>query len=74
MSNAIKVRIPKDLDEQIILSRIDWLLGTHRGKSPLLIYKQDGKVIKTGKGKGIEPSDAIKEEFISLVGEENVKM
>lgn len=68
----IKVRIPIDLDESLALDKIDKIIKKNKGETELLIYLQNGKILKSNGG--IMINDEIKDELVYIFGDNNVKI
>ena len=68
----VKLRIPEEGDEGVILEEIRQLIISHAGSDEIRIYPRNGKSIRP-KGTGVEASDGFIREAISLLGEDNVK-
>lgn len=82
-ADAVKVRIPPEgdgyglaasLTEEEALEKIREIVSKHKGKTQLLIYKRDGKIIASGEGGGVHPTLDFAEEMALLVGNSNVKI
>lgn len=70
----IKVKIPAGADVNINLDQIKTTLKRHRGNAQVLIYLPDGKILKTDRSLWSEPSRALADQLMALVGVENVKV
>jgi DNA polymerase-3 subunit alpha len=70
----VKVRIPKEADEAEALKSIDRIFKDNKGPSTGLIYLQNGRIIRTGPGKGIEQSEELRADLETIVGAGNVKL
>lgn len=68
----IKVRIPIDLNESLALDKIDKIIKKNKGETELLIYLQNGKILKSNGG--IMVNDEIKDELVYIFGDNNVKI
>ena len=68
----VKLRIPEEGDEGVILEEIRQLIISHAGSDEIRIYPRNGKSIRP-KGTGVDASDGFIREAISLLGEDNVK-
>ena len=71
--DPVKVRIPQEADEEEILHILQEIFREHRGTVPVLIYLQNGKIVKTGQGGGIYPSIDFFDTVAEIVGRPNVK-
>lgn len=71
--NAIKVRIPADADEKSMLNELPKVFGRFRGNIPVLIYLQNGKIVKTGPGGGVNGSLDFFDTVAEIVGRMNIK-
>ena len=69
----VKVRIPQDADEQRTLDDIDGIFKAHRGDVPALIYLKSGRIVRTGPGAGVDPSQILRAELELIAGAGNVK-
>ncbi|MGF6375778.1 DNA polymerase-3 subunit alpha [Clostridiales Family XIII bacterium PM5-7] len=70
----VKVRIPNEADEQQVLSQLQAMFNEYQGMVPVLIYLQNGKIVKTGDKAGVRPTAAFVERVAALVGDANVKV
>lgn len=70
----IKVKIPMNVNLNATLEQIKFTLQRHSGKAQVLIYLPDGKILKTDRDLWAEPSVALRNQLIAILGHENVKM
>ena len=70
----IKVKIPTDANLNATLEQIKFTLQRHSGMAQVLIYLPDGKILKTDRDLWAEPSVALRNQLIAILGHENVKM
>ena len=73
-AGLIKVKIPADVDAAITLDQIKFTLQRHKGDYQVLLYMPDGKTLKTDRNLWAESTDALRNQLIAIVGQENVKM
>lgn len=73
-AGLIKVKIPADVDVAITLDQIKFTLQRHKGDYQVLLYMPDGKTLKTDRSLWAESTDALRNQLIAIVGQENVKM
>lgn len=73
VEKPIKIRIPKDVEEEEVLLHLDRIFAAHRGDRPVYIYRQSGTILKTGNDKGISSDDSLRDFLVALVGEGNIK-
>ena len=71
--NVIKVRIPAEGDEKEILSELSEIFGGFRGRVPVLIYLQNGKIVRTGPNGGVSGSIEFFDTVAEIVGRMNIK-
>ena len=71
--NVIKVRIPAEGDEKEILSELSEIFGGFRGRVPVLIYLQNGKIVRTGPNGGVSGSIEFFDAVAEIVGRMNIK-
>lgn len=69
----IKVRIPEDGDEQAVLAQLQQIFRDYRGSTPVLIYLQNGKIVKTAQNGGVYPVIEFFDTVAEVVGRPNVK-
>ncbi len=69
----VKVRIPQQGDEKEILEQLRLIFGRHRGNTPVLIYLQNGKIVKTADGGGVHPTVEMFDTVAEIVGWPNIK-
>ncbi|NCE99177.1 MULTISPECIES: DNA polymerase III subunit alpha [unclassified Emergencia] len=72
-AETVKVRIPQEADEQEILGRLQEIFKEYPGNTPVLIYLQNGKIVRTGAGGGVYPSIALFDTVAEMVGRPNIK-
>lgn len=70
----LKVRIPDRLDEKQAMTELADIFRKHAGPQAALIYRKNGKAVRTGRNAGITISESLLEQVGRLVGEENVKI
>ncbi|MDD6880276.1 MAG: DNA polymerase III subunit alpha [Firmicutes bacterium] len=73
-AGLIKVKIPADVDAAITLDQIKFTLQRHKGDHQVLLYMPDGKTLKTDRSLWAESTEALRNQLIAIVGQENVKM
>ena len=71
--DVIKVRIPAEADEGGMLKELSSVFGSFRGNVPVLIYLQNGKIVKTGPGGGVNGSIDFFDTVAEIVGRMNIK-
>lgn len=71
--DSVKVRIPAEADEEETLAALREIFHQHRGNAPVLIYLQNGKIVKTGQGAGVYPTIDFFDTVAEVVGRPNVK-
>ena len=71
--DPVKVRIPAEVDEEEALATLREIFHQHRGNAPVLIYLQNGKIVKTGQGAGVYPTIDFFDTVAEVVGRPNVK-
>ena len=69
----VKVRIPQEADEKSVLTQLSGIFSAHRGNTPVLIYLQNGKIVRTGQGGGVYPSIDLFDTVAGIVGRPNIK-
>lgn len=70
----VKIRIPKELDEDRSLNLIRELILSHKGMTPVMLYmEQSGHKFKTNKDLWVNPNDSFMNAIEQFVGKENVK-
>lgn len=72
-ANPVKLRLTDVEDQEQALNQINLMMKINPGKSPVLIYLKDGKIIKTNKSTGLKTSEELYRELVQLLGEGNVK-
>ena len=70
----IKVKIPEHCNVSQTLEQIKFTLKRHSGNAQVLIYLPEGKILKTDRDLWAEPSVALRNQLIAILGHENVKM
>ena len=70
----VKLRMPKDCDEKMLMEHIKSILLRHHGESEILVYMNSGQVLKPGAEYNVEPSDILEKQLKAVLGDENVKM
>lgn len=70
----LKVRIPENQDEKLVMKELAEIFRDHAGPQAALIYRKNRKAVRTGKNAGITISENLLEKLGALVGEENVKI
>lgn len=70
----VKLRLPANVDENMTLQQVRTNLRRHSGNYQVLIYLSDGRTLKTDRDLWVEPSTALRNQLIGLLGQENVKM
>ena len=70
---TVKVRIPQEADEQEVLQALQEIFRQYPGNTPVLIYLQNGKIVKTGERGGVYPSIALFDTVAEIVGRPNIK-
>jgi len=72
-SDAVKVRIPADADERAMLNQLQQMFRDFHGNTPVLIYLQNGKIVKTSPQGGVHPTIEFFDTVAELVGRPNIK-
>ena len=72
-ADAVKVRIPADADEQAMLNQLQQMFRDFHGNTPVLIYLQNGKIVKTSPQGGVHPTIEFFDTVAELVGRPNIK-
>ncbi len=70
----IKLKIPAGSDDNLTLQQIKMALLRHPGKSEVLIYLTDGKILRTDRNMWAEPSESLMLQLEAILEEENVKV
>lgn len=70
----IKLKIPANINQEANLEQIKSILQRHRGNAQVLIYLADGKILKTDRDLWAEPTSALRNQLIAILGQENVKI
>ena len=70
----IKLRIDPAMNEELTLQQLKINLARHPGKHQVLIYLPSGRMLKTDRELWVQPSEALRNIMIGLLGSENVKM
>ncbi len=73
-SGMIKVKIPANANLNATLEQIKFTLQRHKGDAQVLIYLPEGKILRTDRDLWAEPSNALRNQLIAILGHENVKM
>jgi len=71
--DTVKVRIPAEADEPALLEQLQKIFREHRGDTPVLIYLQNGKIVKTSPQGGVYPTIGFFDTVAELVGRPNIK-
>lgn len=71
--DAVKVRIPADGDEKQILQDLQLIFRAFAGDTPVLIYLQNGKIVRTSAQGGVYPTIEFFDTVADLVGRPNIK-
>ena len=69
----VKVRIPQEGDEKAILRELQAIFREHRGDTPVLLYLQNGKIVRTAENSGVRPTVELFDTIAEVVGRPNVK-
>ena len=72
-ADAVKVRIPQEADEQEILQQLQQIFRDFHGNTPVLIYLQNGKIVKTSPQGGVYPTITFFDTVADIVGRANIK-
>ena len=70
----VKLRISANMNEEMTLQQIKTNLARHKGDYEVLIYLPSGKTLKTDSNLWVQPSPALRNQLVALLGQENVKM
>lgn len=73
-AGMVKLRISANMNEEMTLQQIKVNLARHKGDYQVLIYLPSGKTLRTDSSLWVEPSPALRNQLIALLGQENVKM
>ena len=73
-AGIVKLRISANMNEEMTLQQIKVNLTRHKGDYQVLIYLPSGKTLRTDSSLWVEPSPALRNQLIALLGLENVKM
>ena len=73
-AGIIKLRISANMNEEMTLQQIKVNLTRHKGDYQVLIYLPSGKTLRTDSSLWVEPSPALRNQLVALLGHENVKM
>ena len=73
-AGMVKLRISANMNEEMTLQQIRVNLARHKGDYQVLIYLPSGKTLRTDSSLWVEPSPALRNQLIALLGQENVKM
>lgn len=71
--NPVKVKIPADADEDVVLAQLRELFRQYRGNTPVLMYLKNGKVVRTSPGRGVHPTIEFFDAAAEIVGRPNIK-
>lgn len=71
---TMKVKIPKDVPEKPTFEKIEKIFSENTGLIPVLIYMQNGSIIRTKSDMCVNGSEKLVSELTQLLGEENVKV
>ena len=63
-----------NMNEEMTLQQIKVNLSRHKGDYQVLIYLPSGKTLSTDRSLWAEPSPALRNQLVALLGQENVKM
>ncbi|MCI5747357.1 DNA polymerase III subunit alpha [Eubacterium pyruvativorans] len=74
VADLVKIRIPKNVNEKQMIAILTTVFADHPGDTPVMIYRQNGTVMKTGPGKGVSPSRELKRVLTEMAGRDNVKI
>ena len=67
------ILIPADGEEKQLLARLQQIFSDYRGDTPVLIYLQNGKIVKTGQNGGVYPVIEFFDTVAEVVGRPNIK-
>lgn len=73
-AGIIKLRISANMNEEMTLQQIKVNLARHKGDYQVLIYLPSGRTLRTDSSLWAEPSPALRNQLIALLGQENVKI
>ena len=73
LGEVVKVRIPPEADEKEMLQELQKIFSNYRGNVPVLLYLQNGKVVRTGEKGGVYPSLEFFDTVAELTGRPNIK-
>ena len=71
--DAVKVRIPAEADQQAVLNQLQQIFRDFHGNTAVLIYLQNGKIVKTSPQGGVHPTIEFFDTVADLVGRPNIK-
>ncbi len=71
--NPVKVRIPQEVSEQEVLKQLQQIFRQYHGGTPVLIYLQNGKIVKTSPSGGVYPTIEFFDTVAEIVGRPNIK-
>ncbi|MBR4019768.1 MAG: hypothetical protein IKI99_00480, partial [Firmicutes bacterium] len=71
--NAVKVRIPDGVNEKQVLQDLQLIFRAFAGDTPVLIYLQNGKIVRTSPQGGVHPTIEFFDTVADLVGRPNIK-
>ena len=69
----LKIKLPDSESEQEILEKIRKVLITHKGDTPIIIYRNNGKAFKTERDLWVTVDEDFMKTMEGLVGTNNVK-
>ncbi|MGN0710131.1 MAG: DNA polymerase III subunit alpha [Anaerovoracaceae bacterium] len=70
----VKIKIPKEMDEDRSLKLIKELIISHKGNTPVMLYLEaTGRKLKTNRDLWVNPDESFIEAISGFVGEKNVK-
>ncbi|MEG0292251.1 MAG: DNA polymerase III subunit alpha [Anaerovoracaceae bacterium] len=72
-SASLKIKLPEVGSEQEFLEKIKEILLAHKGDTPVIIYRNNGKAFKTAKDLWVTVDEDLIHKMEGLVGTNNVK-
>ncbi len=72
-TEMVKIRIPESAEEGEILDQLKKIFKENHGNIPVLIYLQNGKIVRTGENGGVLPTIDFFDTVAEIVGRPNVK-
>ena len=69
----VKVKIPADADEEDVLGKLHGIFRNYPGNEAVLIYLQNGKIVRTSPAGGVHPSIEFFDTVAEIVGRPNIK-